>query len=201
MKKIISISLLIVIISGIFFPKVSLTYEGTKKSTLEEMQIDHDTYMKDSEKGSSKIGNNSKEEPYKIGNGTQNSVIKNLVGVLNVIPTTVRFFLYILSENGSSKQINEQYGSGFSIQKLVFNKIDFFKIDFFTSEASDSNLGSILKNNIAGFFYGIRNIGIVANLAVLIYAGIRIAIASIAIEKAKYKKMLMGWVRDRKSVV
>ena len=38
-----------------------------------------------------------------------------------------------------------------------------------------------------------RNIAIVSFLVILIYVGIRMAIASVATEKAKYKKMLVGW--------
>ena len=89
MKKIISFILIITITIGIFSPS-SLGYEDTKKSTLNEMNIDYDTFKEDSENGSSKIGSSSEKKTYKITEGTKNSVVKALVEVFNVVPTTIR---------------------------------------------------------------------------------------------------------------
>ena len=61
MKKIISFILIIVIIISIFSPN-SLGYEDTKKSTLDEMTVDHNTFKEDSENGSSKVGNSDEKK-------------------------------------------------------------------------------------------------------------------------------------------
>lgn len=195
MKKIISFILIITITIGIFSPS-SLGYEDTKKSTLNEMNIDYDTFKEDSENGSSKIGSSSEKKTYKITEGTKNSVVKSLVEVFNVIPTTVRFFLSIIADQGSSDEVNEKYGKGFTIQKLVFNKLNFFEVNFFTNNSNDSNLENSMQKQIAQVYSLVRNIAIVANLAILIYMGIRMALASIALEKAKYKKMLVDWLKS-----
>lgn len=195
MKKIISFILIITITIGIFSPS-SLGYEDTKKSTLNEMNIDYDTFKEDSENGSSKIGSSSEKKSYKITEGTKNSVVKSLVEVFNVIPTTVRFFLSIIADQGSSDEVNEKYGKGFTIQKLVFNKLNFFEVNFFTNNSNDSNLENSMQKQIAQVYSLVRNIAIVANLAILIYMGIRMALASIALEKAKYKKMLVDWLKS-----
>lgn len=195
MKKIISFILIITITIGIFSPS-SLGYEDTKKSTLNEMNIDYDTFKEDSENGSSKIGSSSEKKTYKITEGTKNSVVKALVEVFNVIPTTVRFFLSIIADQGSSDEVNEKYGKGFTIQKLVFNKLNFFEVNFFTNNSNDSNLENSMQKQIAQVYSLVRNIAIVANLAILIYMGIRMALASIALEKAKYKKMLVDWLKS-----
>lgn len=195
MKKIISFILIITITIGIFSPS-SLGYEDTKKSTLNEMNIDYDTFKEDSENGSSKVGSSSEKKSYKITEGTKNSVVKSLVEVFNVIPTTVRFFLSIIADQGSSDEVNEKYGKGFTIQKLVFNKLNFFEVNFFTNNSNDSNLENSMQKQIAQVYSLVRNIAIVANLAILIYMGIRMALASIALEKAKYKKMLVDWLKS-----
>ncbi len=195
MKKIISFILIITITIGIFSPS-SLGYEDTKKSTLNEMNIDYDTFKEDSENGSSKIGSSSEKKTYKITEGTKNSVVKALVEVFNVVPTTIRFFLSIIADQGSSDEVNEKYGKGFTIQKLVFNKLNFFEVNFFTNNSNDSNLENSMQKQIAQVYSLVRNIAIVANLAILIYMGIRMALASIALEKAKYKKMLVDWLKS-----
>lgn len=195
MKRIISTILIMTIIIGIFFPK-SFAYDDTKKIQLDEATIDYDTYKKDSENGSSKVGSSSEEKGYKITEGSKNSVIKGLVKVFNVIPTTVRFFLYFVAEAGITDQVKAEYGAGFTIQKLVFGKMNFFDINFFKKDNTDTDLQINIKQHIATIYYSVRNIAIVANLVVLIYTGIRMALSSIATDKAKYKKMLMGWVQS-----
>ncbi|MDR0979277.1 MAG: hypothetical protein LBL91_05085, partial [Lachnospiraceae bacterium] len=41
-----------------------------------------------------------------------------------------------------------------------------------------------------------RSIAIIASLAVLVYIGIRMAIASVATDKAKYKNMIVSWLQS-----
>ena len=195
MKKIISFILIIVIIISIFSPN-SLGYEDTKKSTLDEMTVDHNTFKEDSENGSSKVGNSDEKKGYKITEGTKNSVVKALVEVCNVVPTTIRFFPGIVADQGTSDEVDAEYGKGFTIQKLVFNKINFFEVNFFTNNSDDSNLENSMQKHVANVYFLVRNIAIVANLVILIYAGIRMALSSIATDKAKYKKMLINWVKS-----
>ena len=47
---------------------------------------------------------------------------------------------------------------------------------------------------MATFFVVLRNIALVINLLILIYSAIRMAISSVADEKAKYKKMCIDWL-------
>lgn len=50
-----------------------------------------------------------------------------------------------------------------------------------------------LRTTIASWYYAIRNFTIVGLLIVLVYVGIRMAISTIAQDKAKYKSMLKDW--------
>lgn len=51
-----------------------------------------------------------------------------------------------------------------------------------------------LRNTVAGWYYAIRNLAIVALLSVLVYVGIRMITSTISQDKAKYKVMLKDWL-------
>lgn len=191
MKKIITIILTVSIVLSIFLPNKIIAYSDTEKSKAGDMIINKDQFMEDSEKGSSDVaGTNT---GYNISKGTQNSVIKNLVKIFNVLPSTAKVLMDLIAKNTPVTDVDRQYGNQFSIQKLVFNKINLFDINFFTKDSNDTNLQIKIKENISSVYYLMRNIAIVSFLVILIYVGIRMAIASVATEKAKYKKMLVGW--------
>ena len=198
MKKIIPFLLIIMIISNIFLPNKILAYDGTtdsketKSTNAGEVKVNRETYEKDSEEGSSTVGDNKEKKGYEIEDGTMNSLIKNFVKFVNVIPTTVQIILTFLTDGTTTAEVDKQYGQAFSIQKLVFNKIGIFDINFFDSinQTDETTLQGALKANIAKIYYALRNIAIVGMLLVLIYTGIRMAMSAVASEKAKYKTML-----------
>lgn len=195
MKKTISIILIITIISSIFFPHTIFAYDDTSKMTMDDAKIDdYDTFQEDIENGSSKVGETDDKKPYKIEEGTTNSVIKTLVKMGNIIPTLVRVFMTILTDDNTTTDVNNTYGVSFSIQKLVFNKIPIFDINFFSVSENDTDLQINIKDIIARMYYIFRDLAIVSTLVILIYTGIRMALASIAMEKAKYKKMIFNWL-------
>ena len=71
----------------------------------------------------------------------------------------------------------------FTIEDTVFNQIDLFDTDFFD-----------IKTSVATFYYIMRVLALVIQLAMLIYLGIRMAISTVASEMAKYKSMLKDWI-------
>lgn len=192
MKKIILSTLIITIITSVFLPKFAYAYSDTSKTTMDEATIDYDTFKEDSEKGSSEVGGNG-EKGYTIEEGTTNSIIKNIVKIFNIVPTSARLIFTILTDNTSTDEIDKDYGKAFSIQKLVFNKIGIFSVNFFVDSTNDTDLQKNIKEAISSFYYMLRNFAIVATLVVLIYTGIRMAISSIAVEKAQYKQMIVNW--------
>lgn len=58
---------------------------------------------------------------------------------------------------------------------------------------SSTHTASKIQNTIAGWYYNLRNVALVALLIILIYIGIRIILSSTAPEKAKYKQMIINW--------
>lgn len=84
-------------------------------------------------------------------------------------------------------------------ERILFNKIQILDINFFNRETAggqefeDDGIIDMIKQNIAGFYYVVRNISIMVMLVILIYVGIRMALSTIAGEKAKYRKMFFSW--------
>lgn len=76
---------------------------------------------------------------------------------------------------------------------ILFNKLEVVSIDFFNFSASASFINEFRKN-IAMWYYVLRFIATAILLAILVYIGIRMAISTVAEEKAKYKKMIVDWV-------
>lgn len=68
-------------------------------------------------------------------------------------------------------------------------------IDFFNFDENQVT-GEVLqiRQGIANWFYVFRNLSIVISLCILIYTGVRMAISSIAEDKAKYKAMITNWL-------
>lgn len=193
MKKVIPILMIIIIILNVFLPNYAIAdvYDLTEKSNLQDMVIKKDDYEYDSENGSSDVNGN--REGYNLTEGSINSLIKNFVKMINVIPTMAKLFMDVSVKDDKEPEGNEEYGEGFSIQKLVFNKIEIFDIDFFNKSEYDSDATTTLKSNISSIYSTMRNTAIVGLLVVLIYTGIKMAISSVAEKKAKYKQMLISW--------
>jgi len=88
-------------------------------------------------------------------------------------------------------------GTGFFITPydIFFNKFKLLDVNFFDIEGIEKNtIIYEIRTHVAGWYYAMRIIAAAILLVVLIYVGIRMAIASVADEKAKYKKMLWDWV-------
>ena len=76
---------------------------------------------------------------------------------------------------------------------ILFNRIPLVDINFFNlTGVSGTTLQ--FRQAVAGWYYTMRLIASMVLLVILIYIGIRMALTSIATEKAIYKKMLVDWV-------
>ena len=76
---------------------------------------------------------------------------------------------------------------------ILFNKIALLDVNFFNIP-EDGTVISNMRLSIAAWYYVMRNIAAVILLCVLIYVGIRMAISTVASDKAAFKKMLVDWV-------
>ena len=75
---------------------------------------------------------------------------------------------------------------------IFFNKYKLFDVNFFDITTED-NIINTIRIQVAQWFYVLRTISAAALLGILIYVGIRMAISTVASDRAKYKKMLFDW--------
>lgn len=90
-----------------------------------------------------------------------------------------------------------------NVEDIIYNNVPLLDIDIFDMDfskyqneyitISDNSILYKLRDNIAAWYFGIRNVCIVGMLLLLIYLGIRLAISTTGEGKAKYKQMLVAW--------
>lgn len=136
--------------------------------------------------GTVSYGNNDKQIS---GQTSENLVAAILAFVIVPIPDSINALLSI----AVMPDVPTQEMTYFTIESLLSGKHDLFDINLFDFSDSNSNINKITKENVAKWFYALRNFAIVALLAVLIYIGILMAISVTSKDKAKYKNMLMNW--------
>lgn len=78
---------------------------------------------------------------------------------------------------------------------IFFNKYKLFDVNFFDIEKTSTadNMVNTVRTNVATWFYTMRTFAAAVLLCILIYVGIRMALSTVADDKAKYKKMLVDW--------
>ncbi|MBR2705588.1 MAG: hypothetical protein IKG14_00855 [Clostridia bacterium] len=86
-------------------------------------------------------------------------------------------------------------GEGLTIQKILFNDLPLTDINFFDFNSSSIDPAvKAIRQNVATWYIGVRNLAAVLLVIVAIYVGLRMAISTIAEDKAKYKQMLIDWL-------
>lgn len=83
---------------------------------------------------------------------------------------------------------------GVSPDMILFNDAEILDVNFFDFTGVKDQTVLEIRKSVATFYYAIRNIAIVMSLGILIYVAIRMAISTVASEKAQYKKMLIDWI-------
>ena len=99
----------------------------------------------------------------------------------------------------SSTELQPEGDDKLTVDKIIFNQVPLLDVNVFTDTAAgytlkeDSSL-LIIRESVATWYYIIRNVTIAVMLVILIYVGIRMAISTIAAEKAEYQRMLVSWL-------
>ena len=76
---------------------------------------------------------------------------------------------------------------------IFFNRIKILQVDFFDI-GTEENFVNSMRTSVASWYYVMRILASAILLVILIYVGIRMAISTIASDRAMYKKMLVDWV-------
>ena len=80
----------------------------------------------------------------------------------------------------------------FTIQGLLTNKIELIDANIFNANTGNK-ANNTIKENIQKWYYAIWILATIINLLMLVYIGIRMAISTVASQKAVYKKKLTAW--------
>jgi len=114
-----------------------------------------------------------------------------LAQVVNVFPRLIQLVMQVVVYEKDKGIIY------FTIERAVFNEFKVFSINYFDfSDEDTTDLTKTMRETVAKFYIILRLIAITLSLVVLIYVGIRMALSAAASDKAKYKKMLIGWVES-----
>ena len=89
----------------------------------------------------------------------------------------------------------------YTIEDVIFNKIPFLDPNVFSEKPGgqpmkEGSINEFLRNTLAGWYVSLRNIVGALLIVFGIYNGTRMAISTVADEKAKYKEMLFSWVKS-----
>ena len=76
---------------------------------------------------------------------------------------------------------------------IFFNRVKILQVDFFDI-GTEENFVNSMRTSVASWYYVMRILASAILLVILIYVGIRMAISTIASDRAMYKKMLVDWV-------
>lgn len=132
-----------------------------------------------------------------VANSTLN-VLDGIVGILIWIPRALfSVNMYIVQVLMSRVFGDSGIGDVLTPEDIIFSGasggMNLININFFDFSSNNSLINSF-RRNVAKWYFALRNLAIVISLAVLIYIGIRMAISSVAQDKAMYKKMLTDWL-------
>ena len=122
--------------------------------------------------------------------------LDGIVGVLTWIPRAIVSAQLYVVQVIMTRLFGNGAGAVLTPEDIIFSGsvsgMELVSVNFFNLNTGDGLIDSF-RQNIAKWYYALRTLSIVASLAVLIYIGIRMAISSVAQEKAVYKKMLVDW--------
>ena len=115
------------------------------------------------------------------------TIVSILGSIVAIIPLIINTILSAVVTQGQGN---------FTIQDLLLGKYNLFHINLFDVDSMTGPYADTIKtisNSVALWYVSIRNLAIIGAAIVLIYVGIRMAISTVAEDKAKYKMMLKSW--------
>ena len=177
--------------------------------TMEDMDYSDSSFSKLKDDGKADISTNAgRRESFSLGAG-----LASAVGALIMGPVLMISALMTMTARGSDLFINSDgtavtnhtlldistWGNilvnWYTIEDTVFGSLDLFNADYFTSNSEIKNdANKAIKNSVAAWYYTLSVLGVLINLLVLIYIGIKMAVSTVASAIAKYKEMLKDWL-------
>ena len=186
-KKLITCICIILVISNFMMPNVNFA-DDSVDAIVEKIKKNHQELIADGSTGD------------KIA-----AVFSGIAGILAwgfTLPIIATTTIIQVVTDGIAKMTGKTAAAAgstdftFSADDVLFNKINLTSIDFFDINSPEvaGTVVAKIREQIALWYYVMRTIAITILLGILIFVGIRMAITTIASEKAIYKKSLFDWV-------
>lgn len=134
-------------------------------------------------------------------------IVKIIVKIFCLIPYSLQLLMtyvtvgdneQIVSGSNFVEQTGELFDATkvnwFTIEKTVLGKVPIFDVNFFDVTTDDSETSSKIKQSVASWYQVMYKLAQILSIVVLIYIGIRMAMASTSEDKANYKKMFKNWI-------
>ena len=188
MKKVVASILILSIILSLFQPIVL----AEEKMEMPEKPTGYDTndyssFTVQNEKDNT-IQNTTRQART---NQTSGEVIAN---ILSAITDIVCFTIISTISRVSADNFLDSYT--FSIYDTVQNKIQLFDANYLLDSGNTNVIHNKIKDQVQIRYLTIRNLASILSLVMLIYIGIRMALSTLSEDKARYKKMLSGWIQS-----
>lgn len=149
--------------------------------------------------GISKIGKTQTESKHST------SLIVSMIAKIFSAPAyAVQMLMYfaVKDDNDTAKITSTEKGSldikttanWFTIERAVFGKVALLNTDFFDVNTKNSSISTTIKKSVASWYQVSFTIAQIFSIIVLIYIGIRMAMASTAEQKVNSKILLKNWM-------
>lgn len=190
MKKTITITLIVILLLNLIsVNSFATTYEGqlyddTTKLDPKPQETGQVTIEND-EGNTQDVGITGTKYSYSGG-------FKAVVSALTFVPQAINQILDMFVEATTENKVDK-----FTIYDTVMGHYDLFDIDYTTIPeklGSNPTLIEQMKFYVIRYYGVTRRLSIAISLLVLIYIGIRMAVSTVASDKAKYKKMFIDWL-------
>lgn len=128
--------------------------------------------------------------------------MKNIIKKFIHIALLTVFFIAILVPNSATAtEPKKDEDKIYTIEDIVYNRIPIFDINVFSNKAGgqdieDDSVVNTIRTIVATWYVSIRNVVAILLGILLVYTGLRMAIATVASDKAKYKDFLIGWLKS-----
>lgn len=126
---------------------------------------------------------------------TENNVLGGIAdGIIGFLTLPMR--MLIVLAGGAIDVLTSLFvspGEDVDVETILFNNLDLTSVNFFRSDGATNEVVKALRDSVGVWYTAMRNIALAFLIIICIYVGIRMALATVADEKAQYKRMLMDW--------
>ena len=127
---------------------------------------------------------------------TENNVLGGIAdGIVGFLTLPMR--LLIVLAGGAIDVLTSLFvnpGEDVDVETILFNNLELTSVNFFKTGGSSNEVVKALRDSVAIWYTAMRNIALAFLVIICIYVGIRMALSTVADEKAQYKRMLVDWV-------